>query len=463
MPTISFNRFDGGIDLRKGRAESDANRMRMLKNCYVTTGWQIRKRPGVTKVATLETGTTGLFAHKGQLHTFYCAATAITHANTLFNANQLKLDTGYTAITSLRGVVSFNNNLYVSARHTGPIYRHHYLDGAAVTMVVDANCPNGSSIAKGAEKIFCAQLENVHFCATNAPRDWTTANDAGFLPTGRQTSGASTTASALGIHRNKLAVFAEDSIQTWNIDPDPTRMSFDQAIKGIGIRGFRHVEEVGGELFFLSNFGIRAVRTQMYQELIEDTDVGSPIDELVDEQADLTSHRITVHYERGGQFWSIMGDTAFVFSYSKTSKLSAWSIYEFAFSIDWAAVLNGELYLRSGDDVYKVQEDTFTDDGSIYPVSGMTPYLSFKRPGILKSITGLDVVSDGTADYKVYFDSRDDTALMAISSVANDTRPGGLIPVGASGTEIAVGFTNEDDQDFRLDAINLHYELMGLM
>ena len=57
MPSITFNRFDLGIDLRKGASVSDANRLRKMKNAYVTTGLATAKRPGFRKVADLEAGT----------------------------------------------------------------------------------------------------------------------------------------------------------------------------------------------------------------------------------------------------------------------------------------------------------------------------------------------------------------------------------------------------------------------
>lgn len=73
MKTITFDRFDCGIDWRKGASVSDANRLREMRNAYVTTGLAAQKRPGLIKVATLEPGTQGLFAASGQLHTFYGA------------------------------------------------------------------------------------------------------------------------------------------------------------------------------------------------------------------------------------------------------------------------------------------------------------------------------------------------------------------------------------------------------
>ena len=38
MPAITFERFDGGLDVRQLASSVDANRLRTLKNAYVTTG-----------------------------------------------------------------------------------------------------------------------------------------------------------------------------------------------------------------------------------------------------------------------------------------------------------------------------------------------------------------------------------------------------------------------------------------
>ena len=56
MAEITFDRFDLGIDMRKGASVSDANRLREMKNAYVTTGLATEKRPGLTLVATLGEG-----------------------------------------------------------------------------------------------------------------------------------------------------------------------------------------------------------------------------------------------------------------------------------------------------------------------------------------------------------------------------------------------------------------------
>ena len=70
MPAITFDRFDGGLDVRQLASSADANRLRMLKNAYVTTGRTIRKRPGLKRLGSLNSGSFGLFGGVDALWTF---------------------------------------------------------------------------------------------------------------------------------------------------------------------------------------------------------------------------------------------------------------------------------------------------------------------------------------------------------------------------------------------------------
>ena len=105
MSVITFDRFDAGLDLRKGASVSDANRLRRLDNCYVTTGRTIKKRPGLTLVTTLEPGTVGLRAAGGKLNTFYGVGT-VSHADTRFLPNKVAHPTPAGAVFV---TLAFNN------------------------------------------------------------------------------------------------------------------------------------------------------------------------------------------------------------------------------------------------------------------------------------------------------------------------------------------------------------------
>ncbi len=133
MAMITFNKFDLGINLCKSAAISDANRLRKMKNAYVTTGLATAKRHGFVKIATLEAGTKGLAAALGKLHTFYGGPDEIFHENPLFRAKRLVCagevtdeeegETSFAAVhravTDIHYVDVFNGCLYVPAPLSG--------------------------------------------------------------------------------------------------------------------------------------------------------------------------------------------------------------------------------------------------------------------------------------------------------------------------------------------------------
>ncbi|GAB3188552.1 hypothetical protein [Hydrogenophaga aquatica] len=463
MPAIHFDKFDLGIDLRKGASVSDANRLLEMKNAHVTTGLATRKRPGLTKVTDLEPGTKGLFAAFGKLHTFYGDGT-ITHANPLFQANKVVFSGGAQAVADVPFADVFNAFIYCAVQYAGGQVEHHYLDGSPTTHIADANCPDTRACLKIASKIFAVGAGNadvVRFSKTGNPRDWTTANDAGFLPTGLNSRG-DRAANALGVYQNKMVVLTRDGAQVWAVDPDPTAMRLEDIVENVGTSFPRTVANVGGDLYFLSDYGFRSITTLQYTNSLADVDVGSPIDSLVRPELKVGGVNPKSFYFYGtGQYVCAIGNRLFVYSISRTAKIAAWSQYFLSQTVDAFAELGQELYIRSGDSVYKLDEAVSTDDGTQYEVLIQLPYMDFKKPGNLKRIYGADVVVDGACSFSLGFDVRDPDAFTPEVKVKGNTRPGGMIPVECTGTEFSIRLRNYDNKPFRVDALTLYWDDLG--
>jgi len=462
---ITFDKFDLGIDLRKGASVSDANRLREMKNAYVTTGLATQKRPGLTKVAELETGTKGLFAAFGKLHTFYGSGT-ITHANTLFEAHKVQNSSGARPVASVPYADVFNAYIYCAVEYDNGTVQHHYLDGSSTTHIADANCPNTKAVVKIASKLFAVGSGNgdvVRFSKTGNPRDWTTANDAGFLPTGLNSRG-DRSANALGIYKSNLVVLSKDGAQVWIVDPDPTNMKLSSIVENVGTNFPRSVANVSGDLYFLSDYGFRSITTLQLTNNLADVDVGSPIDSLVRPETKVPGVFPKAFFFYGtGQYICAIGNQLFVYSISRTARIAAWSRYFLPSAVDSFAELGQELYIRSGDTVYKIDPSVFTDDGLQYEVLLDLPYMDFKSPGQLKQIYGADIVMEGQCDFSIGFDVRNIDAYTAPVKVKGNTRPGGMVPIEVSGTEFSLRFRNYDNKPFRLDAVTLYYNVLGAM
>lgn len=468
MSSITFNRFDLGIDLRKDAAVSDANRLREMRNAYVTTGLTTAKRPGFKFFTTLEPGTKGLFSALGKLHTFYGEGT-VTHANPLFEAHKVVPTEGEKAVRDVWYADVFSNYIYVAVEYADGTVRHHYLDGNEKgTQITDENCPHSRAAFKTQSKIFAVGKDGdvVRFCAAGRPRDWSAENDAGFLPTGMNARG-DRTATALGLQRGRLAVLTRDSCQLWTIDPDPNNMGLYDTVENVGSSFPKTVANVaGGDLYFLSDFGVRSITTQAYTDNLVDEDVGSPIDSMVKEaiaEAAETGVEPKAFYFYGtGQYILCFGSHLFVYSISRTAKIAAWSHYYIQFPVDAVAEYGKHLYFRSGDDVYIFDENEATDGGIPFEVMLELPWMDLKKPGELKMIQGIDAVFEGTGYISLAFDSRDPNARTPEVLVSGNTRPGGMIPIPCCGTEVSIRIRNYDDKPFKLNALTLYYQLLGV-
>lgn len=465
MPAITFDKFDLGIDLRKGAAVSDANRLREMKNAYVTTGLATQKRPGLVKVADLETGTKGLFAAFGKLHTFYGTGT-ITHANPLFKANKVVYSGGARPVASVPYADVFNAYIYAAIEYDNGTVQHHYLDGSATTHVADANCPHSKAVIKIASKMFAVGSGNadvVRYTKTGNPRDWTTANDAGFLPTGLNSRG-DRSANALGIYKSKLVVLSRDGAQVWQVDPNPTNMSLDTLVENVGTSFPRSVANVAGDLYFLSDYGFRSITTLQLTNNLADVDVGSPIDTLVRAETKTPGIFPKAFFFYGtGQYICAIGNQLFVYSISRTARIAAWSRYFLPSEVDAFAELGQELYIRSGDSVFKLDPAVSSDDGQQYEVLLDLPYMDFKTPGQLKRIYGADLVMEGSCEFSIGMDVRNPDAYTTPVKIKGNTRPDSMVPVECAGTEFSLRFRNYDNKPFRLDAVTIYYEVLGAM
>jgi hypothetical protein len=169
--------------------------------------------------------------------------------------------------------------------------------------IEDENCPHTKVVAIAASKVFAGDTDIVRFCATLNARDWSSEDDAGFLPTGLQQK-SQVGVNAMGVYRGNLAVWSPSTFQVWQVDPDPAAMALLDAMEGIGSMHQQAVQPVSDDLFFLAALGVRTVSIAEGSNTLASGDVGVPIDVLVQAEANQTDvEPIASYYPSGGQYW----------------------------------------------------------------------------------------------------------------------------------------------------------------
>lgn len=177
--------------------------------------------------------------------------------------------------------------------------------------VEDEKCPNSKVVAIVAAKVFAADKDIVKFSATANPLDWSTADDAGYLPTGLQQANANDMA-VLQQYRANLVALNASSFQNWQVDPDPASMAILDQMDGIGSTWPRAAVPVSNDLFYLAALGVRTIGIANAAENLAAGDVGAPIDVMVQDAVRVATANgtkiVATYYPGAGQYWMSVGE-----------------------------------------------------------------------------------------------------------------------------------------------------------
>lgn len=326
--------------------------------------------------------------------------------------------------------------------------------------VSDPKCPNTKQTVIAASKVFKVSKDVVRYCATNNPADWSTVGDAGFLPTGLQAQ-IDPIGQALGIYRSNLIVWSAGEAQVWQVDPDPARMTLIDSLPSIGSTFYRAHASVSGDLYFLTRLGVRSISIAGGSTNLQAGDIGTPVDKLVQQDIATDNDPIGLFYPGGGQYWLAFDNETWVYSQSRIGGIGAWSRYDFSF--DDFTQSDGQLYLREGNTVYLVDEDSAQDAGQNVDAIVQWPWLDLGQPGVQKMMVGIDVTGSGSPSVAVGWDETNPAAFTAPYAVSGDTQPGQIIPIPVSGPSFSLRLTyTGSTQAWELQAASLYLNALRM-
>ncbi len=313
MPSVTFDRFEGGLLLARPSSVAPANSLSAMRNMDVQPGGWLRSRPKWRPVAgALEIGPQwkGLESNGGYLWTFSCwnvagtgMTSAVVNAETgervlyAFHSSGSGGDFAEAYRCRLLGVTRWGGGFVTAMADEGGIVRKSVFavaGGIAVpTTITDVNCPSSGIMVTATERVYAVadDGQTVKFSAVGAPGDWTTSNNAGFLDVSRH-FGSGQRAYGLGLYQGKLAVFTDQSIQLWNIDADPTAMALDRVVDGVGTRHHNTIQSLNGDLLFLSETGVRSLTTLSNALFPTDVDIGLPVQPLTKSPLSVTRYSL---------------------------------------------------------------------------------------------------------------------------------------------------------------------------
>lgn len=356
------------------------------------------------------------------------------------------------------------NSLAVVVTPTGDVTR-----SAPSATSGGINQTGSSHLPGGFVRSFNAQMHSVsdsiwHTSKINDPSEWT--ESAGSVTNDEDLSNHDKGSSELvGIapYFENVAIFAEDSVQIWNADVDPTKRSLIQVIGNTGAISAKTIQEIGdSDVYYLSRSGIRSVKARDSSNAAFASDLGNAIDDLV--VADMTAsdenarNACSILDPRDGRYYCAIGDKVYVYSYFPGSKVSAWSTYEPGFTIsDWA--FDGKQVLcRSGDTIYSLGGENNTTYDSC-AVTIQLPFLDAGKAAHNKMWTGLDATLENDWDFYIGTDPTDISKNEQVATIGKSTYSLGRVGLSSTSTHIALKITNQRAGAAKIGNIAVHYEL----
>lgn len=344
------------------------------------------------------------------------------------------------------------------------------------TVTVDGNefVASGAAVGIGTavltykNKVLSTAGNILFFSAIDAPTQWGSGVGSGYINVPNLTGGDDVL-TAVAPYLGSLAVFAEDGIWVYAFDADPANNALEQPLENTGTKSPRSVVTYGAnDVFYLDATGVRSLRARDSSNSANMSDVGTPIDGALIEYLDtLTDTQVraakAVIEPSSGNYWLAVGERIYVFCHFPGAKISGWTYYDVGMSIDEIVRLGSDVYLRSGNVIYRYGGDS----GEVYPDAGsdtvdiITPFMHAGTPATMKQITGIDLACEGVWRVDLISDLRDPDDTTAHQQVANVTRTTfgqDRFDVEAQATHMALRLRCSAAGFAKVSAAVIHYE-----
>lgn len=452
---VNISQFRG-IDRRRDRALADPATLYRLENLQIGVGATIKTRPGTRKVSQLPEESVGLFAANGTLKTVLPAGHADLYRvpphviptfigdGSVYPRDSLLDLVG----AEVYGASALEATPYLAVRRqVGPneVVEHHYVqdkpdtgEEAVDTKVVLPFAPSGG-LVKLAEKLWAPDQATgaVRFSSSlRGPSNWTELEDAGFIPVLNNIGGSRVIVGA-AVYQNRLAVFFEDAIQIWAVDPNPANITLIETLNGPGTLTERALANVRGDLYYFGRGGVASLSVATVTATSNEVNIGAPVLDLT--RLETAADAVAVWSQTLSQYLVAFGSRVYAFTVSPFEEVRGWSTWTLPFEVRAWAENGGTLYARGADHgVYELDPDRADDSGVPIVWQWQTQFLNADRPFRRKRFRTLNLIQDGTVTISTLDDIRDPDTATTVGMQAGDTSPWGQIPLFSTTDSVAL-------------------------
>ncbi len=473
-----------GIDVRSLLDSANPKTVRNAVNVDLLTDGAFQERDGLRLVAQLDADSVGLYSVGGVLR----AALAAGHSKPASAQGTVPVvydfvgDGTIYALNSVTRIASVSSwdadsatGIYPAliVQRSNGTYELHWIKDTPLPAVNGSPPPAyipstdpvstkvalpftpGETILKIQEKMCAVDNKNgaVWFCSTtNGILDWTLAGDAGFLPVIRHATG-DRTIQGLSFYDDLMAVMFSDSIQLWQMSPSPALMNLVRVLNGPGVQYPGSVANVRGDLFYFSRGTFSSLRRSAINGQLTDGDIGAPV--FPETKSLQTTRPMGLWSQARSAYYCFFGTEAWRYMTSPSSKTNGWTKYELPTGLTTDAVVEhlGELYIRSGANVYRFEEGYA--DGSTYALD--LHFLDLDAPSEWKFVQTFDFSGNGTPTVYFFPDMRLQTLKEKVCTLDGSTSSMVDVAVLENSEAPSFGFHGNVGTGFYVDRVSFAY------
>ena len=462
---FSIHDFKEGLDVRKSPLTAPGGSLRILDNAWLTPGGEIEKRLAFVPVATLPPNTGRIFGQGGQLHVFGVNLGAINPGSAphAIIAHELAVPPAGAPVV-VRDVEAFDNGFYVLG-YSPPTFQQTVWWNGAVLYDPGGGQTGGTYARTYKTKMYRNNFQYLSFSGVNDPSmndpSSTVSPGAGFINVATNDPDGEACV-AMEVFYDKMAIFARLMAQLWHLDPDPTQDTLEQVIR-IGTVAPHSVLQFGtGDILFLSDSGVRSLKSQTVTVTASVSDVGSAIDPLMTQQIRLNNYPATlaqaVVQPIAGRYWLAIGDTVYVLSYFPAGDITAWSTFSPGFVVQEWATVDNRIYCRGPDQTLYLFGGVDNQTYDSAPVTVRTPHMELDSPTTRKRVQSVDVMCQGQWSVSMGLLPNNTEAFELVATVQDNTFGLQSIPFAGYGTHVGLHLTHAAPGPALLAAIHLNIQ-----
>lgn len=269
---------------------------------------------------------------------------------------------------------------------------------------------------------------------------------------------------AMADYQGDVALFGLKHVLIYHIDPDPAQNFKRQVLHRTGIVAPHALVPYGeGDVMYLSRSGIRSLRTRSGVDEAFAADLGTPIDDLVQDIVEAASAAVKLNNffaevePRHGRLWMALNEQIFVLSLFPESKISAWTVYDAsAHPVGMMNATTERIYWRSGNNVIVYSgEDGHTYDAT--EAIAQIPYIDGGKGATNKNWQGIDCAAIGNWQIRASFDPTQPAAFDLIANITKSTYAQQKIPMNGFSPSVSLELRTTMASAARLGNVTVHY------